>query len=163
LAKIGDVSGPGHPIFTGFFLLCSAAALGQCVSVEVDEFPSSKRVGVEEIDRGRDTVLIGFDLRPDGTPIEGGAIVDSAFEGLGVHFSAVVTEGPLAGSRVSAQALHIVEAKASVSGPNILSGTDPQDGPNTSGRIAGTATIIAIFLTTEGKPARSRMVGPPTT
>jgi hypothetical protein len=140
-------------------VLSAGTVRGQSTPIEFSDFVNPKRVGVDPLTVGQDTVIIGFDFAPDGSPLDGGAVVDSLFAGVGVRFRALLTKGPKAGTLVSCQALDFDEVETPVSAPNILSGVDPDHGPNASGEIAGSATIIVTFLDPTGEPASVKMAG----
>ena len=132
--------------------------------VEFSDFPDPKRIGVDPFVVGQDTLIVGFDLLSDGTPISPGTFIDSTFADLGLELSSFITRGPFAGTYTHAQALNFSASPnfgqdVAVSSPNILSGYDPSLGPNTSGEVAGTATLVVNFLSQNGGPGTVSKVG----
>lgn len=132
--------------------------------VEFGDFRDPKRVGVDPFVVGQDTLIVGFDVLADGTPISPGTFIDSTFASLGLELSSFITRGPFAGTYTHAQALNFSASPnfgqdVAVSAPNILSGYDPSLGPNASGEVAGTATLVVNFLSQTGGPGTVSKVG----
>jgi len=75
-------------------------------SIELSDIANLRRVGVESFHYGTDALVLGFDVRPDGTPIPAGSVVDTTYLGLGVRLAARLTNGPSAGMSTDAQALN---------------------------------------------------------
>ena len=133
-------------------------------TVEFSDFPNPKRVGVDTLVAGLDTVVIGFDFTQDGDSIVAGTIINSLFQGVGVRLAAVLTNGPHVGDVADTEALDTGEApnllsQVGISPPNILSAVDPDLGPQYSGRVSGLATLIVTFVTPSGEPAKVSQVG----
>lgn len=145
-----------------------AVACGDIWPIEFSGFSSPIRVGTAPFTWGEDTLIVGFDLTPDGSPIATGTVIDTAFMEAGVTFNALVTSGPCAGQMTNTQGLDYSLApnrnpmdpsQPAPSPPNVLSAIDPVLGPTYSGHVAGTSTLIIDFVTPDGQPAFVESVG----
>src|SRR5262249_28863172 len=119
--------------------------------VAFSDFANPKRVGIDPIHVGEDTIILGFDLTPEGSSIASGTIIDSSFSSIGVELSATLTSGPHAGQSAQVQALDSTTApnwppqtQVAISPPDVLSAVnpDPNFGPTYTGEVAGTATLV---------------------
>ena len=148
--------------------LIPTVVCGDIQPIEFSDFSDPALVGSEAFTWGADTLLIGFDVAPDGSPISSGTVIDTLFMEAGVVFSALLTSGPYTGQTANTQALDYSVApnkdpgdpmEAALSPPNILSAIDPTLGPTYTGHVAGTATLIIDFVTPDGEPCFIHSVG----
>jgi hypothetical protein len=148
---------------TLLLLFTAAGSQGAITAIEFSEFDNPKRVGVDPFTLGQDNLIVGFDVLPDGTAIPGGTVINTAYESVGVRFSAFFTTDPYTGQFTDTEALDFSirnpGSYVAISSPNILSAVDPSGEPNISGPPAGLATLIATFVGPDGGLGGVSMVG----